>query len=217
MLTLWRNWVVANVIGEIVGFGLAGAVMVGVADLAALEQGQLQTAPVVAAIVAMGALEGTAVGLAQFAVLARTFRALTWRAWLLATVTGAIVAWGCGMLIGQLAGDAFASSDTDMPIYGGVVIGAIAGLILSGPQWLALRRARVSAPWWVPAHAFGWSAGMVVAFAGVGALPSSAALVFTMIAMAGTGLGMGALVAAITGVALVDAARGGVAGARLRA
>lgn len=207
MLTLWRDWIIANVIGEIVGFGLAGAVMIGVADLMALEQGQIQLAPLVAAVIAMGALEGTAVALAQYAVLGRTFASLTRGAWLLATIGGAIVAWGSGMVIGQLAGDAFAGSDVDMPIAGALVIGAVAGSILSGPQWVALRRARVAATWWIPAHAFGWSVGMVIAFAGVGSLPSSAALMFTMIAMAGTGLGMGALVAAITGIALVDAAR----------
>lgn len=206
MLLLWRNWIIANVIGEIVGFGLAGAVMIGVADLMVLEQGQIQLAPLLVAVVAMGALEGTAVGLAQFAVLGRTFPSLTRTAWLVATIAGGIVAWGCGMAIGQLAGDLFAS-DTDMPIVGAVVIGAIAGAILAGPQWLALRRAHIDAPLWIPAHAFGWSVGMVVAFAGVGALPSSAALMFTMIAMAGTGLGMGALVAAVTGIALVYAAR----------
>lgn len=207
MLALWRNWIVANVIGEIVGFGLAGAVMMGVVGLMGLEQGQIQLAPLVVSVIAMGALEGTAVGLAQHAVLGSVFASLTRASWLVATIAGAILAWGCGMVVGQLAGDAFASSDIDTPIVGALVIGALAGVVLAGPQWLVLRRAGVDARWWIPAHAFGWSVGMVVAFAGVGALPSSAALVFTMIAMAGTGLGMGALVAAVTGLALVDAAR----------
>ncbi len=206
MGTLWRNWVIANVVGEIVGFGLAGALMMFVGDAIAAIDGFAQLIWSAVAVVIMGTLEGTAVALAQFVVLGRVIASLTRRAWLVATVCGAILAWGCGMAIGTLAGDAFASS-TDMPIAAALVIGALAGVLLSGPQWLALRRARIDARWWIPAHAFGWSVGMVVAFAGVGAMPSSEALMFTMIAMAGTGLAMGALVAAITGLALIEAVR----------
>ncbi len=194
-------------IGEIVGFGLAGALMMLAGNAIAELDGAARIAGFALAVVAMGSFEGSAVGLAQWAVLRTRIASLTRRTWLVATVGGAVIAWASGMAIGTFAGDAFASSDEDMPIVAGLVIGAIAGVLLAGPQWVALRRTGVAAPWWIPAHAFGWSLGMVVAFAGVGALPSSAALVFTMIAMAGTGLGMGALVAAITGLALVDAIR----------
>lgn len=207
MGALWLRWVVANTFGEIVGFGLAGALMVFVGDAIAAQDGLAQIVWGGMAVVAIGTLEGTAVGLAQWSVLRRTFASLTAPAWLAATIGGAIVAWGGGMLVGTLAGDALASSDVDMPVPAAFAIGAIAGTILAGPQWLALTRAAVHAPWWIPAHAFAWSAGMVVAFAGVAALPSSSAAMFTVIAMAGTGIGMGGLVAAVTGLALVDAAR----------
>ena len=204
---LWLRWVGANVIGEIVGFGLAGTLMMLVGDAIASQDGLAQVIFGGLAVVAVSTVEGTAVGIAQWTVLRTTFRRLAARAWILATIAGAIVAWGAGMTIGALAGDALAANDVDMPIAGALVIGAAAGAILAGPQWLALRRAEIDAPWWIPAHAFAWSVGMVVAFAGVAALPSSAAVVFTVIAMAGTGVGMGALVAAVTGLALVDAAR----------
>jgi hypothetical protein len=204
---LWLHWVVANVVGEIVGFGLAGVIMMIAGDAIAAQEGIGQLLWGALAILAMGTVEGTAVALAQWTVLRRTVASLTLRVWLIATLAGAILAWGCGMAIGTVAGDAIAASETDLPIAAALVIGAIAGTILAGPQWLALRRASIAAPWWIPAHAFAWSVGMIVAFAGVAALPSSAAFVFTTIAMAGTGLGMGALVAAVTGLALVDAVR----------
>lgn len=207
MVTLWLRWLVMNIGGEIIGFGSAGAFMMFVGEPVSELDGVAQLAAMLGAILVMGVAEGTAVGLAQWLVLRETFRSLTRRMWLVATLVGAIAAWASGMAIGTIAGDALASSDVDMPIAGALVIGALAGAILSTPQWLAFRRAGVDARWWIPAHAFAWSVGMVVAFAGVAALPSSAALVFTVIAMAGTGLGMGALVAAVTGLALVDAAR----------
>lgn len=206
MLALWRNWIVANVVGEIVGFGLAGAIMMGIGDRMVLENGDVQIALAAVVLVAMGLVEGTAVALAQFTVLGHTFPGLTRTAWLIATVAGAILAWACGMAIGQVAGDAM-TSEMDVPIAGAIFIGALAGAILAGPQWLALRRAHVEAPWWIPAHVVAWSAGMVVAFAGVSAAPASEDLMLTMLVMAVTGLGMGGLVAAITGLALVDAAR----------
>ena len=205
--TLWLRWVGVNVVGEIVGFGLAGTLMMLSGEAITSQDGLPQLILGGVAVIAVGLLEGTSVGLAQWTVLRTTFPSISALAWLAATIAGAIVAWGAGMAIGVLAGDALAADDVDMPIAGALVIGAIAGAILAAPQWTALRRAGIEAPWWVPAHAFAWSVGMVVAFAGVAALPSSAAITFTVIAMAGTGLGMGVLVAATTGLALVDAAR----------
>jgi hypothetical protein len=200
---VWRRWVVANVIGEIVGFGLAAMLGTLVAARFAA-QGPLRWVIAVAGIVVVGTAEGTAVGLAQWLVLRDCLPALRWRDWLLATMSGAVAAWGVGMAIGSTAGEALALPESAVTVLlGAALIGAAGGVLLSVPQALVLRRA-VHAAWrWIPAHAGAWAAGMVVAFAGTGLIGSETPLPVVTLIGAATGLGMGGLVAALTGLALV--------------
>ncbi len=207
MAGIWRRWVVANMVGELVGFGLAGIVLFLTTVLIASENGGVLWIPAILAIALMGALEGTAVAIAQWAVLGPLFVALTRRAWLVATVAGAIVAWGAGMAIGTNAGALFEGASDAGRLAGGSAIGVVAGTILASPQWLALERAGVVARWWVPAHAAAWALGMLVAFAGIGLVPEDAEIGTVAAAAAATGVVMGAAVAAVSGIALVGAAR----------
>jgi hypothetical protein len=202
--------VLANVAGELVGFGLATAV--GLASAQAIERltGIVQAAAMVLGVVLVGTVEGAAVGLAQWLALRGALRAVSGRAWVGATVAGAVVAWGAGAAIGAragdrleaLAGDRLEALAGDRPVVLAVVIGLVAGTLLSLFRWPVLRRAVPGAGRWVPAHAVAWAAGMVLAFAGVGAIDPGRPLLVAAVGAA-TGVAMGAVVAALTGLALV--------------
>jgi hypothetical protein len=197
--------VLANVAGEAVGFGGAALLGAGAAALTEGLTGVSYAGAALLAILAVGAVEGSCVGLAQWFVLRGPLPAVRLRAWLLATVCGAVAAWGVGMAVGTRMGDgaAGAGPPVGVMLLGGAAIGAAAGVILAVPQWLVLRRAVRRAGWWVPAHALAWSAGMLVAFAGTALVEEGTPVPMVATVGAATGLAMGALVAAGTGVALV--------------
>ncbi|MGC9347187.1 MAG: hypothetical protein ACP5JG_03520, partial [Anaerolineae bacterium] len=101
---LRRRWVAANALGELVGLGATFAVgyllftTMGEAETwgGALGMGLLMTAT--------GLIEGTVVGLAQWRVMRSALREISRRAWWLATVIGALVAWLLGSLPSMLIG-----------------------------------------------------------------------------------------------------------------
>lgn len=198
----------ANVAGEIVGFGAAGALMAVASDLVTSAAGLRQLGLMAGATVLMGVLEGSAVGLAQWLVLRRIFTHLTRGGWLAATVAGGTLAWGVGMALGTGAGDWLGNVDaTAVPqwvsLLAGAVIGVIAGALLSVVQWLALRRHARNVGWWVPAHALGWAAGMVIAFWGMDVAAATGSIAVQIAGGAIIGLAMGAAAAAVTGLALI--------------
>jgi hypothetical protein len=202
-MSIWLRWVVANVVGEIVGFGLAAAVGgLVVLTLRGLN-GAVAFAAGVVGLVLIGTIEGAAVGQAQWLALRPSLPRLAQRRWLLATIAGAIVAWGTGMGLGTAAGDSQGLAEsTQATIVGAVVIGIVAGVLLSAAQWLVLRRLVAHAGWWVPAHAAAWAIGMLAAFGGMSFVQPDTPVALIAVIGAATGLVMGGLVAAITGGAL---------------
>lgn len=192
--------------GEVVGF--SGAAVVGVCAARLIEPlaGTAQLAGMVLAVLLVGSVEGSCVGLAQWLVLREPLPAIRRRMWLLATVSGAVVAWGVGMALGTSMGDAAAGAGppSGWLLFGGAAaIGAIAGVMLGAPQWLVLRRAVQRAGWWVAVHAIAWATGMLVAFLGMALIDENTPVSLVAAVGAATGLAMGALVASMTGLALV--------------
>jgi hypothetical protein len=206
---LWRRWVVANVVGELIGFGGAATLSVLAMQAIGASHGFTQVLVTIVGVLSVGAFEGLAVGVAQWRALRGALPSLSARAWIAATVAGAIVAWGVGMAIGTRLGDGTVASPgaAELPwpmvTVGAMAIGALAGSMLAGPQWLVLRRAVPRAVWWVPAHGVAWALGMLVAFGGVSLIDEQTALAQAMVIGAGTGLAMGGVVSALTGLALV--------------
>ncbi len=99
-------------------------------------------------IAATGALEGTVVGLLQSAVLWRPFTTLARRAWVLATVIGAMVAWFLGSLpstLMDMGGQEGAAPPAEPPqalmLLMAAGMGLSLGAVLVYPQWRVLCRA----------------------------------------------------------------------------
>jgi hypothetical protein len=208
--TLWLRWVGANAFAEMLGLGMTFAV---VALLFSAMGDQTGTIAVLASFLiaaASGAIEATLVGLAQWWAMHPWFPAITRRAWWLATLVGALVAYVLGYLPSTLMslGEGASQSQAAEPPQWLVLLlaaglGAVAGAVLSFAQWLALRKRVPRAGWWVPANMLAWLAGMPIIFWGIDAAQKGQPLAQTVLLLAGCLLLTGAVVGGIHGVVLV--------------
>lgn len=131
---LWIRWILANALAETVGLGAAfgiGAILFPYLGAPGI---LVALATVAVAVLAGTLIEGTVVGTAQWLVLHRSFPAMKWRVWVLATATGAFVAWTLGMLpsalisAGSNAGSSAPSEPSATMVYG---LAALMGLSIS--------------------------------------------------------------------------------------
>ncbi len=207
---LWLRWVAANALGEMVGLGATTAV-IAVAFSGLEEKAGVGSVLLLFLLaVASGAIEATVVGLAQWWAMHPWFPAITRRAWWLATLVGALVAYVLGYLpstLMSLGSDASQSQVTEPPqwvvLLLAVGMGAVAGAVLSFAQWRALRTKVPRAGWWVPANMLAWSAGMPIIFWGIDASQKGQPLAQMILLLAGCLLLSGAVVGGIHGVVLV--------------
>ncbi len=215
--SLWLRWVAANAFGEMIGLGLTlalGAVFIS-------RLGEPQSAAIVlasfAVAVASGAIEATVVGLAQWWAMSAWFPSIRRRAWWLATLAGALLAYVLGYLpstlmsLGEQAAEAPAAPATEpaqwIVLLLAAGLGAVGGAVLSFAQWLVLRK---SVPWagiWIPANMLAWLAGMPVIFWAIDAAQKGLRMWQAVLVMAAALLITGALVGAIHGTFLVRLAR----------
>lgn len=215
--SLWLRWVAANALAELLGLGATFALDILILARVAEVRSILASLLGIVAIAATGAVEGVVVGLLQWSVLRRPFPAIARRAWLLATVIGAMVAWFLGSLpstLMDMGGQANGAPAQEPPqalvLLLAVGMGLFLGVVLGYPQWRVLRRAVRGAWLWIPANAFAWALGMPAIFAAVdrvyaayasGSPGGAAAIMAAALALAG------ALVGAVHGLALVKLAR----------
>ena len=206
---LWRGWVLANAIGELIGLGAAGAIGAILAGMSGATLDAIASLRVAGALIALGTFEGLIVGLAQWYVLRRPFSHVRPQAWVAASAAGAFVAWTLGMIpstladFGAAAGDTAPAAISDALMYGlAAAMGAVLGPILGIPQWLVLRRHARRALWWVPANAAAWAAGMPLVFVGASAPPPGGVADIAAVALLTAAIA-GAVVGAIHGLALI--------------
>ncbi len=208
---LWLRWVAANALGEMVGLGATFAVV-------ALVFSSLDSQPGVAGLllpfllaVASGAVEATVVGLGQWWAMHSWFPAITLRAWWLATLAGALVAYVLGYLpstLMSLGEEASQQPPAAEPPQWIVLLlaaglGAVAGAVLSFAQWWAMRKEVKRAGWWIPANMLAWLVGMPIIFWGIDAAQKGQSLAQTALLLGGCLLLTGAVVGAIHGSVLV--------------
>jgi hypothetical protein len=198
---LWRRWILANALAETIGLG---ATFSAIALLSARIESQ-QTAGVLIAFaiaVASGALEATAVGLAQWWAMHPWFPRISRFAWWRATVIGATAGYILGYLPSTLMslGNTAPQTPTAEPPQWLVLLlaaglGAVAGGVLSFAQWWVLRRRAHRAGLWIPANMLAWALGMPIIFAGLdlafrqGALWRSVLVIGAALLTAGAAVG----------------------------
>jgi len=214
----WLRWVLANALGEAVG--LSAVLLVGFGVLGPRLAGLTGAWPAVIGLVAgvlLGIFEGIVVGAAQGIVLRARLPRLALRTWIVATVIGAMVAWGLGMLPSTLMGagaGAGAGADAsggqaaaDMPEALTYVMaagmGLVAGIVLALPQWLVLRQHARRAGWWLPMNGLAWLCGMPIVFLGMGSIPAGANVWQALPIVVAATAAAGAVVGAINGLVLV--------------
>ncbi|MFA9431079.1 hypothetical protein [Egicoccus sp. AB-alg2] len=172
---VWRRWVAANALAELVGLSLAAGVAIMVAPwLDAGEPAPLFTAT--ALVIAGGGLEGLVVGRLQWQVLCDPLPVLAAGRWVGATVLGAVLAWTLGMLPSTAmtlldggGGQAPAAAPFGAAVQYALaaVLGAVAGLVLGWPQARVLRGHVPRAGRWLLANAVAWAVAMPVIFLGI--------------------------------------------------
>jgi acetyltransferase-like isoleucine patch superfamily enzyme len=197
---LLLRWLLALGVGELLGFlppALAGALLVSL------------DAPdpiLVVGLTVAGVLEGATIGMAQAWALATRWEDIDGRAWTTATAIAAGLSWFVGM-----GGSALAGWDR-FPLWLAIsllVPGAIVGLLSMGYlQWRVLRRVVGGSLVWVPATALAWLVGVLVPVLVLSAVPDSWPAEAHVAAAVPAAVGMGLVVAAITGRTLLGLAAG---------
>lgn len=201
---LWRDWIAANTVGELLGLGVAALITITVARTQAVPPAA-EILIVTAAFLAIGAYEGAIVGGAQWLVLRRVLPSVGGKQWIGATVVGAIVAWMLGRIPSALAdGNGGAAAEPSLPVILvlSAAAGAVLGVILGVAQWVVLRDHVRHAGMWIGANALAWAVGMPLIFLAAG-IPSAQTPALAIGALALVAIGVaGAVVGAIEGVFL---------------
>jgi hypothetical protein len=193
--SLWRRWTLFTALGELLGFAAPAVVM------AAGTVGRWSdTAQTVAAMLA-GAVEGAVLGLVQWLALRHALPSLSRRAWVLATALGAMVAYLLAMLAVGLG--PIVQQQVALLATGAVVVGVGFLVSIGVPQWLVLRHQIRHAGWWVPVNAIAWPLGVVVPFIALALVPNAAPFWVWAVTGIVSGVFMGLVVGAITGLGLV--------------
>ncbi len=211
-LIFWLRWVAANTLGEAVG--LSVVLLVGFGLLGPLVAGLPGAWPAITSLLAgvlLGIFEGIVVGGAQGIVLRRRLPQVTLRSWIVATVIGAMVAWGLGMLPSTMmaanagGGEAAAEMPEWFTLVMAAALGLVAGIVLALPQWYIMRR-HVRRGWlWLPANSLAWLLGMPVVFLGMGSIPAGASVAQAIPIVVAATAAAGAIVGAVHGAVLVRA------------
>ncbi len=172
--SLWLRWVGANSLAELLGLGATFALDILILARVAAAGTALASLLGIVLLAATGAVEGAVVGVMQWSVLRRPFPAIARRAWVLATVVGAVVAWFLGSLPSTLIdmGGQEADAAAQEPPFLVVMLlaagmGLVLGAVLGYPQYRVLRKAVADAWIWIPANCLAWALGMPVIFASV--------------------------------------------------
>lgn len=192
-VALWWRWTIWMTIGELVGFAVPAVVMT------AGTVGGWSESVQVGAAVAIGAVEGAVLGLAQLQALRTFLPTINWLHWVVATAIGAMVAYLLAMIGVALVGAVI------RPIWivvASVLIGAGFLLSLGMPQWMVLRRHLPSSGWWIVANAVAWPLGVAFPFVGLALVPNGSPFWVWVGAGIVSGLLMGIAVGALTGLAL---------------
>lgn len=206
LFQFWYRWVAANALGEFVGLGCVFAMGLAVATRLGEPTTPVALAAVAGLIIISALFEGWVVGFAQWWVLRQRLPHLRGKAWISATIIGALIAWLLGMIPSLFAPEAGSEHTYEPSIYLVTVMvaamGLVLGVILASAQWWVLRTQVDRAHWWLPANGVAWMVAMPLIFWLVGiTIAENQSLAALAILLPGIGVA-GAIVGAIHGVVL---------------
>jgi hypothetical protein len=196
--TLWEWWVLATVVGGLVGMGIAG-----IASVIAVNLGTVST---ITLLHLVGALEGAALGVAQWLVLRRYIKHVGW--WIMATAMGAIVAWLIGLkvvviLMLMFMDDGMTGTMPFALLKAVFLLGTWIGTVLGLAQWFVLRTHVRNGISWVFANALAWGLALLVILMGTTWMKPGEFTIETAFIYLVTGATTGVVVGSVTGIALV--------------
>jgi hypothetical protein len=209
-IALYGEWILANCVAELLGLGATFAIGVGLFSGLADTPGIGASLLSAGLMTATGVLEGAVVGFAQWLVLRDAVPGITRRAWVLATILGALIAWflaSLSMSLASLSQPPAPTTASEPPqslvllVAAGMGLGA--GFVLSITQWRVLRKYVDKAWLWLPANALAWAAGMPLIFAAVDLAQRTGSIAGGVLVMAAGIALAGAIVGAIHGIALL--------------
>lgn len=195
--TLWEWWVLATIIGGLIGMGIAG-----IASVTAGSTG-IST---VTLLHLVGALEGMALGFSQWLVLRRYIKHVGW--WIVATGIAAIFAWLIGLkaivvLVLVFFNGARTETMSLALLKAVFFLGTWIGAVLGMAQWFVLRTHVRKGILWVLANALAWGLGLSVALMGATLVKPGEFTIKTALVQMATGATTGFVVGAVTGITLV--------------
>ena len=206
-MSFYGRWIVACAAGELVGIGAATAGALTISELIGEPQspgGRLLT---LAAFVAVGAIEGTALAGFQWRVLRARLPRLRPGEWVGVTVSIAVAGWVAGMAPSLLINHEATPQEEPglaLVLLLASVAGAGAGLCFGGAQWFVLRRHAERASRWIWIHVPAWALAMSAIFLGASLPSSSSSNAFIALTGSLGGALGGVLLGAISGLVARD-------------
>jgi hypothetical protein len=214
--SLWPRWVLVNGFGEMVGLGLTFAV--GAIVISYLGSNNDLSSIMITYLVAVvsGVIEASVVGLGQWWAMHPWFPMIRPRAWWLATLIGALMAYILGYLPSTLISLGEQASQTQsataeppqwVVLLLAAGLGAVGGAVLSFAQWIVLRRKVPGSSIWIPANMLAWMVGMPLIFFAIDRAQNLNEFPVLLLFIAGALLIIGMVVGAIHGAFLVRMAK----------
>ena len=199
---LWRRWVLAFTLGELIGFGgipiLGGALALWVTDGMHTDPRSL----LLYAVAVLGGFgEGAVLAWFQARVLRHYLPGLSSNRWILVTALAAAFAWACGMLAPTLDDLVGLSPLAQVAVW--VPASLLILFSIGGAQAWVLRGVVERPRQWIAANLLGWLAGLPWTFALPALLPETAPIALWVLTFLVAGALMGLTAGAVTGLFLL--------------
>lgn len=199
---LWRRWVLAFTLGELIGFG--GIPVLGASIALWLSAGldaELRSLALYAVSVLGGFGEGAVLGWFQARALKDHLPRLDPRRWILFTGVAAAFAWACGMLAPTLDDLIGLTAIAQTAIW--IPAALLILLSIGSAQAWALRSVVELPQRWITANLLGWLAGLPWTFVLPALLPNGTPMAFWFVTFVIAGVLMGLTAGAVTGAFLL--------------